>query len=70
MQITKEFLQAEIRSLEQEMGKANTFLVQAQATIAAYSMLINRLGAPEEEVPTLTVPELEAAINAANEQGA
>jgi hypothetical protein len=70
MQITKEFLQAEIRSLEQEMGKANTFLVQAQATIAAYSMLINRLDAPEEEVPTLTVPELEAAINAANEQGA
>ena len=70
MQITKEFLQAEIRSLEQEMGKANTFLVQAQATIAAYSMLINRLGAPEEEVPALTVPELEAAINAANEQGA
>lgn len=70
MQITKEFLQAEIRSLEQEMGKANTFLIQAQATIAAYNMLLNRLDAPEEDVPTLTVPELEAAINAANEQGA
>ena len=48
MQITKEFLEAEIQSLEQEATKANTFLVQAQATITAYKMLLNRLEAPEE----------------------
>ena len=48
MQITKEFLEVEIRSLEQEATKANTFLVQAQATISAYKMLLNRLEAPEE----------------------
>ena len=49
MQITKEFLQAEVTELESEMQKANTFVIQAQATIAAYKMLINRLDAPEQE---------------------
>lgn len=49
MQITKEFLQAEVAELESEMQKANTFVIQAQATIAAYKMLINRLEAPEPE---------------------
>ena len=49
MQITKEFLEAEIRDLERESNKAQTFLIQAQATIAAYQMLINRLEAPEQE---------------------
>jgi hypothetical protein len=48
MQITKEFLVEEIQSLEQESNKAQTFLIQAQATIAAYKMLLNRLEAPEE----------------------
>ena len=49
MQITKEFLEAEIRELEAEAQKAQTFLIQAQATITAYKMLINRLEAPEPE---------------------
>ena len=49
MQITKEFLEAEIRELESEAQKAQTFLIQAQATITAYRMLINRLDAPEPE---------------------
>ena len=49
MQITKEFLEAEIAELEQEMQKANTFVIQAQATIAAYKMLVNLLDAPETE---------------------
>jgi hypothetical protein len=48
MQISKEFLEAEIRELEQELQKAQTFLIQAQATIASYRMLISRLDAPEE----------------------
>lgn len=51
MQITKEFLESEIRELEQEAAKAQTFLIQAQATISAYQMLINRLEAPETENP-------------------
>ena len=49
MQITKEFLESEIRDLEQELNKAQVFSVQAQATIVAYKMLINRLEAPETE---------------------
>lgn len=48
MQITKEFLETEIKELERELNKAQTFTIQAQATIAAYQMLINRLEAPEE----------------------
>ena len=49
MQITKKFLDSELRELEQEVQKANTFLVQAQATISAYKMLIGRLDATELE---------------------
>ena len=52
MQITKEFLESEIRDLETEANKANTFLIQAQATIQAYKMLINRLDAPEQQDET------------------
>ena len=48
MQITKEFLVEEIQSLEQELNKAQVFIVQAQATMSAYKMLLNRLEAPEE----------------------
>lgn len=49
MQITKEFLEAEIADLQREAGKAEAFLLQAKATISAYQMLINRLDAPEPE---------------------
>jgi hypothetical protein len=47
MQITKEFLVAEIESLEFEANKAQTFLIQAQATITAYKMLVDKLDQPE-----------------------
>ena len=50
MQITKEFLLSEIKELEQESNKAQTFQIQAQATISAYKMLINKLNAPEEQI--------------------
>ena len=54
MQITKEFLESEIRDLETEAQKAQTFLIQSQATIQAYKMLINRLDAPEQQDGTDT----------------
>lgn len=47
MQITEEFLRAEIRALEAEVLKAQAFIIKAQGTIEAYGMLINRLAAPE-----------------------
>jgi len=49
MQITKEFLVAEIRDLETELRKAEVFMFKAQGTIEAYRMLINRLEVPESE---------------------
>jgi hypothetical protein len=49
MQITKEFLESEIVDLEQEIQKANAFILKAQGTIEAYKMLINRLDAPEQQ---------------------
>lgn len=49
MQITKEFLEAEIRDLEVEIQKANAFMIKAQGTIEAYRMLINRIEAPEAD---------------------
>jgi hypothetical protein len=58
MQITKEFLESEISELETEAQKAQTFLTQAQATIQAYKMLINRLDAPEPEQPDGTSTSL------------
>ena len=48
MEITKEFLLSEIGDLEREAQKANNFLLQAQATISAYRMLINRLEAQDD----------------------
>jgi len=54
MQITKEFLETEIRDLETEAQKAQNFLIQAQGTIQAYKMLINRLDAPEQQDGTDT----------------
>jgi hypothetical protein len=47
MEITKEFLVVEIESLESEANKAQTFLIQAQATITAYKMLVDKLNEPE-----------------------
>jgi hypothetical protein len=52
MEITKDFLLSEISDLEQESQKANTFLIQAQATISAYRMLINRLEAKDADSDT------------------
>jgi hypothetical protein len=49
MQITKEFLESEIGDLEQEIQKANAFILKAQGTIEAYKMLVNRIDAPEPE---------------------
>jgi hypothetical protein len=50
MQISKEFLLSEIFELENESQKAQTFLIQAQATISAYKMLINKIDEPESSV--------------------
>ena len=52
MEITKDFLVAEIGSLGHEIQKAQAFILKAQGTIEAYQMLINRLDTPEEPEQT------------------
>jgi hypothetical protein len=47
MEISKEFLLSEIDELEREINKAQVFIIQAQATIASYKMLINKLDKTE-----------------------
>ena len=49
MVITQEYLQAEIADLQRESGKAKTFLIQADAAIGAYKMLIAKLIEVEPE---------------------
>jgi len=57
MGITAEYLQAEIQSLEAELQKAQVFQIQAQATISAYRMLLQRLEAPQDEAQNADLPE-------------
>lgn len=49
MVITQQFLEAEVKSLETEMQKAQLFFTQAQATISAYKMLVAKINEPEPE---------------------
>lgn len=51
MEISRDFLETEVQTLEQEIGKAQAFLTQAQAVLSAYKMLLVRLDTPEPEQP-------------------
>ena len=47
MQITREFLEGEMREVRQGLERARQFIVQAETSLALYEMLINRLDQPE-----------------------
>ena len=49
MQITKEFLQAEINKMEQQRNHAHEVAVASQAAIDTMMALIARLDLPEQE---------------------
>jgi hypothetical protein len=49
MEIDRQFIQAEISQVEQEVVKARTFLIQAETSLAIYQMLLARLDQPDEE---------------------
>ena len=49
MQITKEFLQAEIKKMEQQRSHAHDVAVASQAAIDTMTALIDRLDLPEQE---------------------
>ena len=45
--VTVDSLKAKITALEAELQKANIFVIQAQATIGTYQLLIIELEAPD-----------------------
>ena len=48
MQITKEFLQSEIKKMEEQRNHAHDVAVASQAAIDTMTALIDRLDLPEE----------------------
>jgi len=48
MQITKEFLQSEIKKMEEQRDHAHDVAVASQAAIDTMTALIDRLDLPEE----------------------
>ena len=58
MQITKEFLQSEIKKMEEQRNHAHDVAVASQAAIDTMTALIARLDLPEQET------ESKNAINA------
>ena len=49
MQITKEFLQEEIKKMEQQRNHAHDVAVASQAAIDTMTALIDRLNLPEQD---------------------
>jgi hypothetical protein len=50
MEISREFIQAEMDEIQRELLKAQTFVVQAETSLAIYRMLLARLDQPDEVV--------------------
>lgn len=50
MEISREFIQAEMDEVQRELIKAQTFVVQAETSLAIYRMLLARLDQPDEVV--------------------
>ena len=49
MQVTKEFLQSEIKKMEEQRNHAHDVAVASQAAIDTMTALIDRLDLPEQE---------------------
>lgn len=50
MEISREYIQAEIDEVQRELAKAKTFVIQAETSLAIYAMLLARLDQPDEVV--------------------
>lgn len=50
MEISREFIQGEIDQVQQTVEKAKTFLIQAEASLAIFQMLLDRLDQSDEVV--------------------
>ena len=47
MEISREFIEAEISEVQRELQKAKTFVIQAETSLAIYAMLLARLDGAE-----------------------
>jgi hypothetical protein len=54
--ISREYLEREIASLESELRKAEVFRIQAQAVLDAYRMLLAKSKEPDENQPVFNEP--------------
>lgn len=50
MEISREFIEAEISEVQRELQKAKTFVIQAETSLAIYAMLLARLDGPDEVI--------------------
>ena len=50
MEISREFIEAEINEVQQELAKARTFVIQAETSLAIYQMLLTRLSKGDDEL--------------------
>ena len=50
MEISREFLEAEISEVQRELERAKTFVIQAETSLAIYQMLLLRLSKGDDEL--------------------
>jgi hypothetical protein len=50
MEISREFIEAEISEVQSELQKAKTFVIQAETSLAIYRMLLARLDTPDDVI--------------------
>ena len=48
MEISREFILAEIEQVQSELQKARVFVIQAETSLAIYDMLLKRLDVPAQ----------------------
>ena len=49
MEISREFILAEMEQVQHELQKAQVFVIQAETSLSIYNMLLSRLAALEGE---------------------
>jgi hypothetical protein len=48
MEISREFIEAEISEVQRELQKAHTFVIQAETSLTIYRMLLAKLDTPDD----------------------
>ena len=48
MEISREYIQAEIDEVQRELAKAKTFVIQAETSLTIYRMLLAKLDTPDD----------------------